>query len=50
MKAFKSAFRCVDDLLNNDNPYFEGMAIQIYPSELQINKTNIFDNKVQFSD
>ena len=27
----------LDDLLNIDNPYFEGMAKQIYPPELQLN-------------
>ena len=27
--------RYLDDLLNNDNPYFEGMLNQIYPPELQ---------------
>ena len=26
-----------DDLLNIDNPYFEGMVNQIYPPELQLN-------------
>ena len=28
------------DLLNIDNPYFEGMVNQIYPPELQLNKAN----------
>ena len=32
--------RYIDDLLNIDNPYFEGMVIQIYPPELQLNKDN----------
>ena len=27
----------LDDLLNIDNPYFEGMVNQIYPPELQLN-------------
>ena len=26
IKAFKSTSRCLDDLLNIDNPYFEGMV------------------------
>ena len=30
--------RYLDDLLNIDNPYFEGMVNQIYPPELQLNK------------
>ena len=36
-KAFNSTSRYLDDLLNIDNPYFEGMVNQIYPSELQLN-------------
>ena len=28
------------DLLNIDNPYFEGMVNRIYPPELQLNKAN----------
>ena len=39
-KAFNSTSRYLDDLLNTDNPYFEGMVNQIYPPELQLNKTN----------
>ena len=31
----------LNDLLNIDNPYFEGMINQIYPPELQLNKANI---------
>ena len=34
IKAFNSTSRYLDDLLNIDNPYFEGMVNQIYPSEL----------------
>ena len=26
----------MDDLLNTDNPYFEGMVNRIYPPELQL--------------
>ena len=33
IKAFNSKSRYLDDLLNIDNPYFEGMVNQIYPSE-----------------
>ena len=40
IKAFNSTSRYLDDLLNIDNPYFEGMVNQIYPSELQLNKAN----------
>ena len=30
--------RYLDELLNIDSPYFEGMVIQIYPPKLQLNK------------
>ena len=40
IKAFNSTSRYLDDLLNIDNPYFERMVNQIYPSELQLNKAN----------
>ena len=38
IKAFNSTSRYLDDLLNIDNPYFEGMVNQIYPPELELNK------------
>ena len=31
IEAFNSTSRHPDDLLNIDNPYFEGMVNQIYP-------------------
>ena len=34
IEAFNSASRYLDDLLNIENPYFEGMVSQIYPPEL----------------
>ena len=34
IEAFKSTSRYLDDLLNIDNPYFEGMVNRIYPPEL----------------
>ena len=37
IEAFNSTSRYLDDLLNIDNPYFEGMVKQIYPHELQLN-------------
>ena len=37
IKAFNLTSRYLDDLLNIDNPYFEGMVNQIYPPELQLN-------------
>ena len=50
MKAFNSTSRYLDDLLNIDNPYFEGMVNQIYPSELQLNKVNTSDTEAPFLD
>ena len=50
IEAFNSTSRYLDDLLNIDNPYFEGMVNQIYPSELQLNKANISDTESPFLD
>ena len=50
IKAFNSTSRYLDDLLNIDNPYFEGMVNQIYPSELQLNKANTSDTEAPFLD
>ena len=49
-KAFNSTSRYLDDLLNIDNPYFEGMVNQIYPSELQLHKANTSDTEAPFLD
>ena len=43
--AFNSTSRYLDDLLNVANAYFEGMVIQIYPPELQLNKANTSDTE-----
>ena len=40
----------MDDLLNIDNPYFEQMVGQIYPTELQLNKANSSDTEASFLD
>ena len=50
IKAFNSTSRYLDDLLNIDSPYFEGMVNQIYPSELQLNKANTSDTKTPVLD
>ena len=42
--------RYLDDVLNIDNPYFEQMAGQIYPTELQLNKANFSDTEAPFLD
>ena len=38
IEAFNSTSRYLDDLLNIDNPYFEQMVGQIYPTELQLRR------------
>ena len=48
MEAFKSTSRNLDDLLNIDNPYFEGMVNRIYPPELQLNKADTSDTEATF--
>ena len=42
--------RYLGDLLNIDNPYFEGMVNQLYSTELQLNKINAPDNEASFLD
>ena len=49
-KTFNLTSRYLDDLLNIDNPYFEGMVNQIYPPELQLNKANTSDTEAPFLD
>ena len=48
IKAFKSTSRYLDELLNIDSPYFEGMVNRIYPPELQLNKANTSDTEPRF--
>ena len=48
IEAFNSTSRYLDDLLNIDNSYFEQMVGQIYPTELQLNKTNSSDTEAPF--
>ena len=50
IEAFNSNSRYLDDLLNIDNPYFEQMVGQIYPTELQLNKANYSDTEAPFLD
>ena len=50
IEAFNSTSRYLDDLLNIDNPYFEQMLGQIYPTELQLNKANSSDTESPFLD
>ena len=46
--AFNTTSRYSDDILNINNVYFGNMVSEIYPSELQINKTNTSDNDAAF--
>ena len=50
IEAFSSTSRYLDDLLNIDNTYFDGLISQIYPPELQLNKANSSDTKAVFLD
>ena len=50
IEAFNSTSRYLDDLLNIDNPYFEGMVSQIYPAEVQLIKANNSDTEAPFLD
>ena len=54
IEAFKSTSRYLGDLLNIDNPYFEGMVNRICPPELQLNqalnKANTSDTEAPFLD
>ena len=43
IEAFNSTSRYINELLNIDNPYFEGMVKQIYTPKLQMNKVNSTD-------
>ena len=50
IEAFNSTSRYLDDLLNIDDPYFEGMVKQIYPPELQLNEENNTDSEAPVLD
>ena len=50
IEAFKSTCCYLDDLLNIDNPFFEGIVDHIYPPELQLNKGNTPDAEAPFLD
>ena len=48
IEAFNSTSRYLGDLLNIDNPYFEQMVGQIYPTLLQSNKAYLLVLKLRF--
>ena len=49
-RTCKSSSRYLDELLNIENPYFEGMVNRIYPAELQLNKANTSDTEAPLLD
>ena len=50
IEAFSSTSRYLDDLLNIDNTYIDGLISQIYPQELQLNIANSSDTEAAFLD
>ena len=48
LETFTSTSRYLDDLLNIDNPYFEQIVGQMYPTELQLNNANSSDTEAVF--
>ena len=48
--AFNTTSRYLDDIININNVYFDNMVSQIYPSKLQLNKTNTSDTEATFLD
>ena len=50
IEALSSTARYLDDLLNIDNPYFDQMVGQIYPTELLLNKANSSYSEATFLD
>ena len=47
---FNTTFRYLDDILSIQNTLFDDILIQMYSSELQLNKANISDTKAVFLD
>ena len=43
--AFNTISRYLDDILNNNNVYFDNMVGHIYSLDLQINKANTSDTE-----
>ena len=46
--AFNTTSRYLDDILNIYNVYFDTMGSKIYPTELQLSKTNTSGTKATF--
>ena len=47
---FNDTSRYLDDIFTIDNPEFEKHIPDIYPAELQFNKTNTSDKETSFLD
>ena len=45
IEAFDSTSRCLDDLLNIDNTFFDSMVNHIYPLQLRLNTTDVSDTE-----
>ena len=50
IEAFNPTSRYLDDLVYIENPYFEHMVGQIYPTELQLNKADSSDTEAPVLD
>ena len=48
--AFNTTSIYLDDISTINNVYFDNMVSKIYPSELQLNKTNTSDTKAALLD
>ena len=48
IETFNSTSRYLDDLLNIDNPYFEGIFNKKFSPEQQLNKANTSDTEAPF--
>ena len=50
LKLSRTTSRYLDDLLNIDNDYFDGLISQIYLLEIQLNKASSSETKAPFLD
>ena len=50
IQSFSNTSRYLDDILTIDNPFFERFIPSIYPSELQLNKSNYAPSECSFLD
>ena len=48
--ASNTTYRYLDDILHINNIYFDNMVINIYPTELQLNKANTSGTEASFLD